>query len=287
MRIVHVCDGWGRTNGAANIARLIADEQAAKGHAVALRRWAKIGELKAADEVWIHCGWMPCLWWAALWAKKAVWVPEACYDPFRLRYHGWKKCLVGPIERWALRRCASIKATCAAEAEWVRAYEPRVKAVEILDVKRYFGVGAGGDGGVGKGEGAGGGKLHVLYLGRRHPLKGVEYLERAVKEFGDGVELRIVSNAHGEEKEKVWAWCDVLCLPTLSENFGLVVAEALERGKRVVVTDGAPAWEPEGEKATVGRGYGGRLVYLRGYRAGDEGTRVELLKAGLAACRTA
>ena len=149
MKIVHVSDGWERTNGAANIARLIADEQAAKGHAVAFRRWAKIGDLKAADEVWIHCGWKPCLWWAALWAKKAVWVPEACYDPFRLRYHGWKKWLVGPIERWALRRCASIKATCAAEAEWVRAYEPRVKAVEILDVKKYFGVGVGGAVGLG------------------------------------------------------------------------------------------------------------------------------------------
>lgn len=271
MKIVHVSDGWERTNGAANIARLIADEQAAKGHAVAFRRWAKIRELKSADEVWIHCGWMPCLWWAALWAKKAVWVPEACYDPFRLRYHGWKKWLVGPIERWALRRCASIKATCAAEAEWVRAYEPRVKTVEILDVKKYFGVRVGEGVGVGVGEGEGGG-VHVLYLGRRHPLKGVEYLEQAVKEIGDGVELRIVSNAHGEEKEKVWAWCDVLCLPTLSDNFGLVVAEALERNKRVITTDGAPAWEDWHDR---------RLVYLKGYRNGDAATRVELLKRAL------
>lgn len=280
MRIVHVSDGWGRTNGVANVARLIADEQVSKGYAVAFRRWAKIGELKAADEVWIHCGWMPCLWWAALWAKKAVWMPHGSFDPFRLRYHGWKKWLVGPIGRWALRRCTSIKATCVAEVEWVRAYEPQVKAVEILDVKKYFGVGAGEGVGVGKGN------LHVLYLGRRHPLKGVEYLERTVREIGDGVELRIVSNALGEEKEKVWAWCDVLCLPTLSENFGLVVAEALERGKRVVVTDGAPAWNPDGGAETVGRGYGGRLVYLRGYRDGDERTRVELLKAGLETCRT-
>ena len=81
-------------------------------------------------------------------------------------------------------------------------------------------------------------QLNLLYLGRRHPLKGVEYLERAVKELNHGihgthgnVELKIVSTAFGEELERVWEWCDVLVLPTLSGNFGLVVAEALERGK--------------------------------------------------------
>ena len=57
------------------------------------------------------------------------------------------------------------------------------------------------------------------------------------------VEFRAVSNAFGEELEKVWDWCDVLVLPTLSDNFGLVIAEALERGKCVITTDGAPAWQ--------------------------------------------
>ena len=92
-------------------------------------------------------------------------------------------------------------------------------------------------------------QLNLLYLGRRHPLKGVEYLERAVKELNHGihgthgnVELKIVSTAFGEELERVWEWRDVLVLPTLSENFGLEVAEALERGKRVITTDGAPVW---------------------------------------------
>ena len=56
------------------------------------------------------------------------------------------------------------------------------------------------------------------------------------------IDLRIVSGAKGEELETIWDWCDVLVLPTLSENFGLVVAEALERGKRVITTDGAPVW---------------------------------------------
>ena len=85
------------------------------------------------------------------------------------------------------------------------------------------------------------------------------------------VEFRAVSNAFGAELEKVWDWCDVLVLPTLSDNFGLVVAEALERGKRVITTDGAPAWGD-------GNDYGGRLVYLRGYRDGSPKERVRLLR---------
>ena len=63
----------------------------------------------------------------------------------------------------------------------------------------------------------------------------------------------------------------MLVLPTLSENFGLVIAEALERGKRVITTDGAPAWGD-------GNDYGGRLIYLKGYRDGTPEERVWLLK---------
>ena len=126
--------------------------------------------------------------------------------------------------------------------------------------------------------------LHLLYLGRQHPLKGLESLEVAVKDI-QGVELRVVSNAFGEEKEKVWEWCDVLVLPTLSDNFGLVIAEALEHGKRVITTDGAPAWGEEltGLTGFTGlySGYGGRLIYLKGYRDGTDEERVELLKRAI------
>ena len=275
MKIVHICDGWQAQNGAANIARLIGGEQSGAGHDVVYRRFAGISELRAADEVWIHCGWKPCLWWAALWAKKAFWMPEACYDPIRRAYHGWKKRLVGPIERWALRRCDRLVATCAAEAEWIRAYARGIGdrgsgiRVEVTDLKRFFKFQVPGSKFQDR-------KVHLLYLGRRHPLKGVEFLERAVMEIGidqrsrSRVELRIVSDHFGEELERDWAWCDALALPTLSDNFGLVVAEALERGKRVITTDGAPVWE----------GQPG-VVYLKGYRDGTDAERVELLRSAL------
>ena len=62
----------------------------------------------------------------------------------------------------------------------------------------------------------------------------------------------------------------MLVLPTLSENFGLAVAEALERGKQVITTDGAPVWE----------GQPG-VIYLKGYCYGTVAERVRLLKDAL------
>ena len=81
----------------------------------------------------------------------------------------------------------------------------------------------------------------------------------------------------------------MLVLPTLSENFGLVIAEALERGKRVITTDGAPAWECEckvekckvGDAGSIWQGYDGRLIYLKGYRDGTPDLRINLLSSAI------
>ncbi len=331
VTILHICAGWEKSNGAANVARMVAGEQEGDGHVIACRTWAGIRELRGADEVWIHCAWKPCLWWAALWGRRVHWMSAGCYDPVRLRYHGWKKRLAGPIERFCLRRAEVVVATCPAEAEWIRAYEPRVRKVEMTDIRRFFNLsrveyvesGVGGEGGrvecvervegerVGRVErvervegerggrverververkaGEEDGRLRLLYLGRRHPLKGLRYLEAAVNAINSSapprVCLRIESSVFGEEKELVWKWCDVLVLPTLSENLGLVVAEALERGKRVITTDGAPAWEPCGAENFNGKwksDYGGRLLYLIGYRHAPDNMRPLLLAAAI------
>jgi glycosyltransferase involved in cell wall biosynthesis len=206
-----------------------------------------------------------------------------------------KKRLVGPVERWLLRHAEKVVATCEAERSWIEAYEPRAK-VELVDLRKYdWGRGT-------KGQAACHGSskprtapLRVLYMGRRHPLKGLQYLEKAVSEAnsdaaGDSkhwnlgltcfpmFELRIVTDAHGAEKESAFDWCDVFCLPTLSENFGIVVAEALARGKPVVTTDGAPAWADEPRENPDGTK---RLVYIEGYRDAAPVARVQMLKDAL------
>lgn len=274
--ILHVCAGWQPWNGAANIARMLMDEQRRDKHEVTSSTWASIRPLRSADEVWIHCGWLPCLWWAALWGRNVHWMPEACYDPVRLRYHGWKKRLVGPMERFCLRRAKKLVATCKAERTWIQAYlGKRCPPIIVTDIRRFFKLPSTQAEPLPKDR-----PIHLLYMGRRHPLKGLGYLEEAIKGIPD-VELRIVSNAFGEEKEAVWQWADALVLPTLSDNLGLVVAEAIERGKRVITTDGAPAWGDDDDS-------GGRLVYLKGYRDGSPEERVRLLKKAIEelACRS-
>ena len=284
MKIFHICAGWEMWNGAANIARLIMGEQEREGNTVSSCTWASIRQLRSADEVWIHCSWMPCLWWAALWGKNVHWVPECSYDPIRRAYHGWKKTLVGPIERFCLSRAKMLVATCEAEKGWIQSYlGSHCPPVEVTDIKRFFKLTnlnpVNPVNPVQK-------PLHLLYLGRRHPLKGLSYLESALTTYYNKcpIEFRVISGAFGDELEKVWDWCDVLILPTLSDNFGLVIAEALERGKRVITTDGAPAWSPSASAAEDkgdGNDYGGRLIYIKGYRDGSESARVDLLKSAI------
>ena len=343
LKVLHIVPGTNDVaNGMVVVAKLLAKEQGdaevvdLKDSLRTLRPCASA--LNTPSEVWVHGMWLPKEWlacWRALRSgKRLVRMTHGSLSPVYLKYQSpFKKWLVGPIERWCLRRCDRIVATCEAEKGWIQAYlGKRCPEIEVTDIKRFFKLERefGSDGKIDawrrgfqprqlgdqnanpeatltrqdaaspKGERD---SLHILYLGRRHPLKGVEYLEKAVAELNSNLvnpvnpvqnssarstrstRLKIVSNAFGEELEKVWDWCDVLVLPTLSDNFGLVVAEALERGKRVITTDGSPAWGEEltGLTGFTGlySGYEGRLIYLKGYRDGTDEERVELLKKAI------
>ena len=312
--VLHIVPGLEQCgNGMAVVARFLQTEQGGK---VVDASIVESKEISAADEIWVHSTWTLNVWRVSLLAmlmkKSIVRMTHGNLDPVRLKYSGWKKRLAGPIERYILRKCDKIVVTCDAEKKWIEAYlGKRCPKVEVTDVKRFFSLGdRSQESGVSEGfsrkerkdrkENDGNGskqetgskKLNLLYLGRRHPLKGVEYLEAAVSELNSSNPplptpplLKIVSNAFGEEKEKVWDWCDVLVLPTLSENFGLVVAEALERGKRVITTDGAPVWGYLGDEehvehaeSEINVGYGGKLLYLNGFRYGTLQKRIKLLK---------
>lgn len=268
----------------ANTARQFVKEELARGDDSRLTNNPADVE-EGVDVVMIHGAWLPVLWKVAERAKtvgaKLYIRPAGSYDPVRRAYHGWKKRIVSFFEHRMLRRADVVLTTCEAEVEWIREYEPKVQNIEITNLKRFFNLPQNdktdqADFSISK-------PVHLLYLGRQHPLKGIEYLEKAVAGL-PGVELRIMSDAKGEELERVWQWCEVLVLPTLSENFGRVIAEALERGKRVITTDGAPAWNHEIHKTHekgVWRGYDGRLIYLKGFRDGTNEERVELLKKAI------
>lgn len=111
----------------------------------------------------------------------------------------------------------------------------------------------------------------VLHLGRIHPKKGIDRLLRAWSLIDDtraNWELLIIGPSergymdelkalaqqlniknvrfegpiYGDEKQEAYANADVFVLPSLHENFGMVIAEALAQGTPVISTKGAP-WE--------------------------------------------
>ncbi|QGZ93397.1 glycosyltransferase [Terricaulis silvestris] len=107
----------------------------------------------------------------------------------------------------------------------------------------------------------------VLYLGRLHPIKGLDCLLDAwqaayrpswrlrivgVDENGHADELRAqaarlkLSNVsiegplYGSERLDAYRQADLFVMPTRKENFGLTIAEALVAGTSVISTKGAP-----------------------------------------------
>ena len=158
----------------------------------------------------------------------------------------------------ALRRAACLHATSEAELEDIRALGLRNPVALIpngIDIPEL------GDGG----ERA----QMVLALGRIHPKKGLASLVRAwsrVQASHPDWRLRIVGPAEdghdrelaslarqlrldtlsiesplfGDAKLRAYREASVFVLPTLSENFGLVVGEALAAGTPAISTKGAP-----------------------------------------------
>ena len=111
-----------------------------------------------------------------------------------------------------------------------------------------------------------------MFLSRIHKKKGIEYLIDCWAELhdkykdwniviaGNGDELyinqlkelvaknklknsiKIIPSVYGEEKHKLYCESSLFVLPSYSENFGMVVAEAMSCGVPVITTTGTP-WE--------------------------------------------
>ncbi|MGY6648123.1 glycosyltransferase [Wenyingzhuangia sp. IMCC45574] len=118
--------------------------------------------------------------------------------------------------------------------------------------------------------------VKFLFLSRIHPKKGIDLLIKAVSMIEDtrikvtiagngehsyieelknlSVEYNVsdkfdfVGAVYGDKKWKLYCDSDVFVLPTHSENFGIVVAEALCIGIPVITTKGTPWSELDSEK---------------------------------------
>lgn len=114
-------------------------------------------------------------------------------------------------------------------------------------------------------------KKKLLFFSQLIPVKGIERLLEAVAAVGPNftkhwnlelagygeekylTKLRTLVNkldldsivtfsgpAYGADRIKLIDSCDAFILPTYNENFGIVIAEAMARGKLVITTKGAP-----------------------------------------------
>jgi hypothetical protein len=119
-------------------------------------------------------------------------------DPVKRRHRWWKKMWVTPIERWLFGRADRVVATCDDEVEWVRKFELKVKKVEMLSL---------GDGALDMPLKSVHNPLRLLFIGRLHPLKGVEFLLEAMRCFltqrrggteTQRLELKVIGKDEGE-----------------------------------------------------------------------------------------
>ena len=191
--------------------------------------------------------------------------PRGSLEPWALELHAWKKKLALALyQRRDLNNSACVLATSDQEAEHIRQAGVKAPVCVIpnaLDMSE-FPCRSNGDGAA----------RQVLFLSRIHPKKGIEILLDAWQKLherfpewtlllvgnGDPEYIEVLHGiisrkglAHcvqmlppyfGEDKIELYHSSAVFVLPSWSENFGMVVAEAMACGLPVITTTGTP-WE--------------------------------------------
>lgn len=193
--------------------------------------------------------------------------PRGMLEPWALNAGKWKKKLAMALyQRKDLYSSACIHATSQMEADNIRKLGFRNPIAIIpngIDINE-FPIQA---------EKSKNEKHTLLFLSRIHPKKGIEVLVEAWQQLNKALrqhwqveiagagdesyivslqklivkrglanEIRIIGPQYGKAKFAAYQRADLFVLPTYSENFGIVVAEAMACGLPVITTVGTP-WE--------------------------------------------
>ncbi len=224
------------------------------------------------DVIHIHNGWLLSMHGAAVVARQKkipyVFSPHSMLEPWTLQQKKWKKRLaLWLYQRKDLQRAVAIHATAPQEADHIRALgftNPIAVIPNGITTPQIATAPA-----VPRNDDS---NHTVLFLSRMHLKKGVLELveawaqvkpkgwvcelvysvsgreERAyearvkarVAELGLTEQFVFTGALFGDDKWAAYARADLFVLPTYSENFGIVVAEALAAGVPVITTKGAP-----------------------------------------------
>lgn len=236
------------------------------------RQWTYLLHDISPNLVHINCCWTPSCALLQRWAQnlgfKVVLTPHGMLEPWIIARHYWTRKFPALLlyQKTAVKRAEYLHATAESEKDNLLklAYNSKIQIiangidVESIVIKQSWKR-----------------KKEILFLSRVHVKKGIHFLIEVVAQLkeqmqgyvvhiaGEGDDayidelkqlvinydvmdiIRFEGGVYGERKWELYRTADCFILPTHSENFGLVVAEALASGTPVITTKGTPWSELE------------------------------------------
>ncbi|NOX99945.1 MAG: glycosyltransferase [Verrucomicrobia bacterium] len=240
-------------------------------HSIATDNW--IGQLQTSHQqqpinlIHQHGLWVKSSHTTSTFALKnkipIVISPHGMLEPWALKHHAWRKKLALTLyQKRHLEQAAAFHATCEAEAQHIRQLgftQPiavianGVRLPESIREKKPTGE-----------------PRTALFLSRLHPKKGLPMLLEAwakinppkwklviagndegghlnvlksqARQLGLSPRVTFLGPIYDESKAKAFQQADLFILPSHSENFGIVIAEALAHSLPVITTTETP-WQ--------------------------------------------
>ena len=235
----------------------------------ARREFLDILAVVKPDVVHVNCCWSPMCSLVTFWTKgqgmKVVYTPHGMLEPWIMKRHYWTRKVPALLlyQRRAIRLADLLHATAESEKEhllalgWNENIRVIGNCINVDDIRMKPSWER---------------RKCILFLSRVHVKKGINFLIEAVAQLkeemegyvvkiagpgeeayinelkglaerlGVGDSVEFVGSVYGEAKFDLYRDADLFVLPTHSENFGIVVTEALACGTPVITTKGTP-WE--------------------------------------------
>jgi glycosyltransferase involved in cell wall biosynthesis len=232
------------------------------------KQWQKLLKDIQPDIVHINCCWIPLCAYTQKWAQqlnyKTILTPHGMLEPWIMQRHHWTRkvpalCL---YQKKAVQTADYIHTTVESEKMNLLklGYNNKIAVIPyIIEMNIVL-------------KSSWKKTKIILYLSRIHPKKGIELLIDAVVEIKDAIDgykiiiagegddsyiqslknriqkqnveifFDFIGGVYNDEKWILFQQSDFFILPTYSENFGIVIAEALASGTPVITTKGAP-WQ--------------------------------------------